>query len=89
MIFNANALVKTDEERSDAMRILYVALTRAREKLLLIASNKAQGLRSTIQSIDKYGDNTVTQTLSAKSFYEWLLIGIKNSRYSDALNAPR
>lgn len=88
LIFNANALVKTDEERSDAMRILYVALTRAREKLLLIASDKsAEGLRSTIQSIDKYGDNTVTQTLSAKSFYEWLLIGIKNSRYSDALNA--
>ncbi|NLB61036.1 MAG: helicase-exonuclease AddAB subunit AddA [Clostridiales bacterium] len=85
LIFEANVLLKVEEEKSDSMRLLYVALTRARERLILIATDT--NLEKSVRNFSKMGDNTIAQTLSAGSFYHWLLIGMLNSRYCNAIKA--
>lgn len=64
----------TRQHRSEEMRTLYVALTRAREKLILIISDKSNGslLKKTAGRLCNGMD--VHYAENASSFAEWLLL---------------
>ena len=66
------------EKRAESMRLLYVALTRAREKLFVIASAKHPEDMSDDDIIKKYTDKLVdgrmmpADALAAKGMYGWV-----------------
>ncbi len=75
------AIVKDQIEKetiSEEMRILYVALTRAREKLIVIGSAKDIGERArTIgTSIDDRGVIQTGRVLSAESYLDWFVMAL-------------
>lgn len=71
-------------ERSEALRVLYVAMTRAKEKLLLTAceaptkNSRKNPLEASIAKAVKklYGGDTVppVEVLRSDSFYQWILL---------------
>lgn len=71
-------------ERSEALRVLYVAMTRAKETLVLTAcdapakNSKTDALASSIRSAagKLYGGDTVPpmEVLRCNSFYQWVLL---------------
>lgn len=71
-------------ERSEALRVLYVAMTRAREKLVLTAydapnrNSDKDPLAASIRSASArlYGEDTVPpmEVLRCSSFYQWALL---------------
>ena len=71
-------------ERSEALRVLYVAMTRAREKLVLTAydapmkNSDKDPLAASIRSASAklYGGDTVPpmEVLRCSSFYQWVLL---------------
>lgn len=71
-------------ERSEALRVLYVAMTRAKEKLVLTAcdapakNSDKDSLASSIRSASArlYGTDAVPpmEVLRSNSFYQWLLM---------------
>lgn len=62
-------------EQSEELRVLYVALTRAREKLLLVmtAKNPAQKLSALAAALDGQAAVPPFAVRSAKSYADWLL----------------
>ena len=58
-----------DESLAEELRILYVALTRAKEKLILVGTASAKKLDE-LQPVDAPDDYEI---LSAKKFMDWLL----------------
>lgn len=76
-------LKKKSELKEEEMRVLYVALTRARERLYVTAQlNKInKNLVSNVQAVKDYtGKYTV---MRAKSFAEWILSAIDENADSD------
>ena len=73
---------KNREELAEEMRVLYVALTRAKEKLIVIASDKATAKTTMAEKIAAFGNERrlgadtklpATALLSDSSYYRWLL----------------
>jgi ATP-dependent helicase/nuclease subunit A len=67
---------------AEEMRILYVAMTRARERLVLSASEKQKHCRDIVCSGFYSGDDAIAdwQLSRCKSSFEWLLYGLSNQR---------
>ena len=65
----ATALAITRTEREEEMRLLYVAMTRARERLYLVGT----ATKSTITSFER-GDRT--ETMEASSYLSWITAGL-------------
>ncbi|MBQ4515359.1 MAG: helicase-exonuclease AddAB subunit AddA [Clostridia bacterium] len=75
------SIVKKQIEKetiSEEMRILYVALTRAREKLIVIGSAKdiRERARNIGTSIDDRGTIQAGRVLSAVSYLDWFLMAL-------------
>ena len=68
-------LASERSELSEELRVLYVALTRAREKLLLVMTikNPAQKLSSLAASLGEQAAVSPFAVRSAKSYADWLL----------------
>ena len=73
---------KKQNTLAEEMRILYVALTRAREKLVLTASKKQQYCANLITRCIPLGNETPRdfQLKSARSHLEWLLYALANQK---------
>jgi len=67
---------------AEEMRILYVAITRARERLILTASKKASNCRNILAAPNLLPDESVRdwQLKSAKCHFDWLLYALANHR---------
>jgi ATP-dependent helicase/nuclease subunit A len=67
---------------AEEMRILYVATTRARERLILTACEKRQNCRSVISNGFFFGDQTIPdwQLRSCQNHLEWVLYGLCDQR---------
>lgn len=67
---------------AEEMRILYVALTRAREKLILTASKKQQYCQNLIARCTSLGNEPPRdfQLKSARSHLDWLLYALANQK---------
>jgi len=72
---------KLDMTLAEEMRILYVAMTRARERLILCASKKTKACADILTSCQVPGDEAVRhwQLRSAKCPFEWILHGLSGS----------
>lgn len=70
------------EQIAEEMRLLYVAMTRAKEKLIITANLK------TLELLDKFKDRKITnfEILNAKNFLEWILMSIENLKEKDFVN---
>lgn len=73
----AMKVIKNKELLSERMRVLYVALTRARKKLIITASlkNRNKYLSSFSAEISG-GTLSPAKVMSAKNYLEWVLFGI-------------
>jgi len=73
---------KKQNTLAEEMRILYVALTRAREKLILTASKKQQYCANLIARCIPLGDESPKdfQLKSARSHLDWLLYALANQK---------
>ena len=66
-----------DEQKAEELRILYVAMTRAREKLIMVGTQK--------KSYDKYERYSTAEKisnfaiLSANSFLDWIMLALSKS----------
>jgi len=67
---------------AEEMRILYVAMTRAKERLILTASGKHKKCRQIIANGFFFGDKPVPdwQLRSCQSSLEWILYGLSGQR---------
>ncbi|MHC4338121.1 MAG: helicase-exonuclease AddAB subunit AddA, partial [Planctomycetota bacterium] len=67
---------------AEEMRILYVAMTRARQRLVLTASQKQKSCRANICNGFLFGDEPIAdwQLRSCQSPLEWVLYGLCNHR---------
>ncbi|MHC5061388.1 MAG: helicase-exonuclease AddAB subunit AddA [Planctomycetota bacterium] len=71
---------KLDAMLAEEMRILYVAITRARERLILTASKKASNCRALLSAPALLGAEPVRdwQLKSAQCHFDWLLYALAN-----------
>ncbi len=67
---------------AEEMRILYVAMTRARERLILSGCEKSGACRRIIRSGLLFGERAIAdwQLRCCRSHLEWLLYGLSNER---------
>lgn len=81
LIRKAILLKISEEDLSEEMRILYVALTRAKQKLILISACKKVEKKITSIFALTYGTNTISPHIvqNAKSFLDWILLAISQS----------
>ena len=78
--FNASVFAEKNAMKAEELRLLYVAMTRAKDKLILTAVDKEQKYKNSISY-----SSTLLPTSYCKnknSFYEWLLSGFM--RHKDA-----
>lgn len=70
------------EQIAEEMRLLYVAMTRAKEKLIITGNIK------TFEILDKFKDKKITnfEILNGKNFLEWILMSISNLKEKDFVN---
>ena len=82
----AVALDNARRASAEEMRILYVAMTRAREKLILVSAmkNPVQRLQALANQIDPEGISDYA-VQSAKSFSDWLLLCALRHPQAEAL----
>src|SRR5699024_12224621 len=59
---------------SEEMRILYVALTRAKEKLIITGFAKKEKIEKIEENTEKYEDLNIMLLQKAKSYLEWLML---------------
>jgi ATP-dependent helicase/nuclease subunit A len=78
---------KTALTLAEEMRLLYVAVTRAREKLILTASQPASGCASIVTQSSILADRPLQpwQLKSARSHLDWLLCALGNDPQLTAL----
>ena len=62
------------ETLSEEMRVLYVALTRAKEKLIITGFTKKEKIDKMLENVDKYENLSVMLLQNAKSYLEWLML---------------
>lgn len=78
-------VIKNKELLSEKMRVLYVALTRAKQKLIVTASLKDRYKKLSAFSTEvSKGKTLPAKVLGAKNFLEWVLLGILEPK-KDAL----
>ena len=77
----------TDEMKSEEMRVLYVAMTRAREKLIITAVFK--DAKKEIEKLDTLGREGITPQIldKAKSMASWLLLTSFGRQNHNIINA--
>ncbi len=78
-------IIRTKQERqtlAEEMRILYVALTRARERLVLCASVKSDRCRDVVAQGALTSDGPIPGWMAAGAHchFDWLLYGLAHSR---------
>jgi ATP-dependent helicase/nuclease subunit A len=76
------------ENKSEEMRLLYVALTRAKEKLILVGSSKALNKKVEKWSgpgIDDLGGIKSTYVRSQKNYMDWIGAALINHKDGEAL----
>ncbi len=86
---NAIKSVMHSEIISEEMRILYVALTRAREKLIITGScqNPAKKLDSIAAMLSSAGQKIdASYTLNCKSYMDWILAAVMRNKTCDMGN---
>jgi ATP-dependent helicase/nuclease subunit A len=73
---------KLDMNLAEELRILYVAMTRAQERLVLTASAKRKNCCSILRRGFEFGAGAVApwQSAGCRSSLEWLLYGLSNQR---------
>ncbi len=77
--------VKSDELLAEEQRILYVALTRAREKLIVVGS-----LQNAEKKLKEYYDDSeagmdLTQIRNANTYFDWILPAVIRDKKSQPL----
>lgn len=74
--YEAIKLKSFKETISEEMRILYVAMTRAREKLIMVMTmaDPVKKLNSLATTMGHTGEPSPYQVLTAKSYAEWILM---------------
>ena len=71
------------ESISEEMRVLYVALTRAREKLIITGTFKNADKKINDTAIRLFGENDVIDdvvSLSARSYLDWILMAVMRNK---------
>ena len=65
---------------SEEMRILYVAMTRAKERLIMVGSTSLKSIQSELCSFSKEQSNIVPswKVSSKRNFLAWILLGLKD-----------
>ncbi len=73
---------KVSRGLAEEMRILYVATTRARERLILTASQKKQKCRDIVFGGASFGEQPIPdwQLRSCQSHFEWILYGLSEQK---------
>jgi ATP-dependent helicase/nuclease subunit A len=73
---------KTDAMLAEEMRILYVAITRARERLILTASKKTSSCRNILAACSLLPAESVRdwQLKSARCHFDWLLYALSDHK---------
>lgn len=80
---------KLKDDTAEEMRVLYVALTRAKEKLIITAANSATTKLSVAERLGQYGDAVyyddcpqlpVTLLMADSSYEGWILHGLSPRR---------
>ena len=72
----------TQESKAEELRLLYVALTRARERLILVGTLKtAKSLETALRKCSRHLERTAAQLpeelpLAANSYLEWMLMAL-------------
>ncbi len=78
--FEVIAEKRRDMSLAEEMRILYVAMTRARERLVLVGAQKAKRCREILcNGLLSVGRIAEWQLRSCKSHFEWVLYGLSDS----------
>lgn len=78
--FEVIAEKRRDTSLAEEMRILYVAMTRARERLVLVGAQKAKRCREILcNGLLSVGRIAEWQLRSCKSHFEWVLYGLSDS----------
>ena len=74
--YNANSHIMKTEQISEEMRLLYVALTRAKEKLIITFTEKnlKMKLLALKRKVDYFGAIPPKAILSCRSFSDWILL---------------
>ena len=62
------------ETLSEEMRVLYVALTRAKEKIIITGFSKKEKIDKMMENVEKYENLSVMLLQNAKSYLEWLML---------------
>lgn len=73
---------KLDTSLAEELRILYVAMTRARERLLLSASIKSNKCRTIIRQGFEFGDTEIApwRLAGCRAAFEWLLYALSSQK---------
>lgn len=83
------------DELAEEMRVLYVALTRAKEKLVITAADSATTKLSVEERVAAYGDEVLcnlcpplpaTLLMSDHSYFSWLLHGVAQGEHPGDLS---
>ncbi len=78
--FNCAAIDEKNEAKAEELRLLYVAMTRAKQKLFLIATDNEKNFKNAISPTIKTFSASFCR--SKNCFYDWLLAGF--SRHKNA-----
>lgn len=78
--FNASVLSEKNDMKAEELRLLYVAMTRAKNKLILTAIDNDQKYKNTISSNSLLLSSSYCK--SKNSFYDWLLAGFMRHKDS-------
>jgi ATP-dependent helicase/nuclease subunit A len=73
---------KLETSLAEELRILYVALTRAKERLLLTASTKRKKCETILRQGFEFGDDVIApwRLTGCRTALEWLLYGLSNQK---------
>lgn len=72
------------ESLSEEMRVLYVALTRAKEKLILtsvINKTEKNPIKEWSNGLNKNNKVTISKVLKSSSYLDWIMISVLNNNY--------
>lgn len=87
---SATRLCIEETEKAEELRLLYVAMTRAREKLVMICSKTEKDDLAFIDNmIDEKGSVYPFAVRIAKSYYEWLTAALINHPDADVLRRTK
>ncbi len=80
--------MQVEEELYEAMRVLYVALTRPRTKLYLYSTADVKNIENAVKTAVMLSEKpSVYDITDSPSFFKWMLFGIINSTSSNKLRA--